>query len=428
MLNRYRELVGKIKFNKTILKSFTYLSILQVLNMIIPLVSYPYLIRVLETEAYGLVIYITTVVSYFSILINFGYQLTATKKIAQNRHRPKKLNEIFSAVIICKLLLFLCSAIIFVGLVFVFEAFSKNLTLAILCFIVCINDVIFPGWFFQGVENMKYITIINALSRFISLALVFIFISKPEDYLLVPVFNFLGSFGGAIVGWYNVKTQYSVKFFIVPFFKIRHYFQDSVAVFATNVTAVIKDRSSIIFIGALLGNQQVAYYYLANRVINTILALFFNVSAAIFPNIAKSKDHSMLAKTIYYTFLLGLACCLGIVFLSSFIVKLYGGQQMLPAIPVLQILSLTLVFSPVISLVGLPLIVNSKYGVYYRSVIATTLFYLVCNGLLYLFDLASIYTITWALIFTLLVELVNRAYICKRVGLGHWIFSDTTKK
>jgi PST family polysaccharide transporter len=395
--------------------------------MIIPLVSYPYLIRVLEAESYGLVIYITTIVSYFSILINFGYQLTATKKISQNRHRPEKLNEIFSAVVICKLLLFLFSAVIFVGLVSVFDVLSKNLILAILCFIVCLNDVIFPGWFFQGVENMKYITIINVLSRFISLALVFIFISRPEDYLLVPVFNFLGAFGGAIVGWYHVKNRYSVKFSSVPFFKVRHYLQDSLPVFATNVTAVIKDRSNILFIGGLLGTQQVAYYYLANRVISTVLALFFNISASVFPNVAKSKDYSILRKTIYYTFLLGVSCSLGMVFLSKFIVQLYGGEQMLPAIPILQILSLTLVFSPVISLVGLPLIVNNKYGVYYRSATITTLFYLVSNGLLFWFDVASIYTITYALIVTLVIELVNRAYLVKRAGLGHWIFPGTIK-
>ncbi|MCF0074490.1 oligosaccharide flippase family protein [Dyadobacter sp. CY261] len=423
MLKSYQGLISKLKTHKTIISSFGYLSILQVLNMVMPLVSYPYLIRVLGTESYGLIIYITTIASYFSILVNFGYQLTATKKVAQNRHRIAKLNQIVSAVIISKVFLLLISAVIFAGMIAAFDVLSSNKMLAIMCFAVCVNEVIFPSWFFQGMEKMKHITVINVVSRIASLGLIFLFVKSPGDYLLVPIFNFLGAFGGAAYGWYNMTQRYSIRLLVQPYRRIRHYLLESWPVFATTITGIVKDRTNVIFIGAFLGNKEVLYYYFANRIVTTLLALFYNVSAAIFPNLSKSRNHLLLNKAVKMTALAGIFVALSIVVLSKFIVTVYGGKEMIPSIPILQILSVMLIIVPLTSLFGLPLVINGKYDLLYRGSLYSTSVYLITICVLYVMECINIYSVTFGLIFILMFELANRYYLCRKSGYGHWIFS-----
>ena len=102
-------MINKIKpiflRNKLLIKNFSYLSAFQIFNIFIPLATYPYLIRILGSETYGLIIFALSIVTYFSMIINFGFNISATKDVAENKNNNNKLNEIVSSVFIIKIFL-----------------------------------------------------------------------------------------------------------------------------------------------------------------------------------------------------------------------------------------------------------------------------------------------------------------------------------
>ena len=114
MNNSILRLKNILKNHSTILQNLSYISVLHLFNMLIPLLSYPYLIRVLGKETYGIIIFAQAIVGYFVILIGFGFNISATKEISINRDDKKKVSEIVSSVLIIKgILLVFFSNIIF---------------------------------------------------------------------------------------------------------------------------------------------------------------------------------------------------------------------------------------------------------------------------------------------------------------------------
>ena len=168
-------MINKIKpiflRNKLLIKNFSYLSAFQIFNILIPLATYPYLIRILGRETYGLIIFALSIVTYFSMIINFGFNISATKDVAENKNNNNKLNEIVSSVFIIKIFLWFVSFFLLLVLIAVIPSFRENWLLFFLVFGMTFNELLFPQWFFQGIEKMKYITIINIISKILQIKL-----------------------------------------------------------------------------------------------------------------------------------------------------------------------------------------------------------------------------------------------------------------
>lgn len=417
MLDKIKQVTSN---HKVLIQNFSYLSALQVFNMLVPLITYPYLIRVLGKETYGLVVYAQAIVGYLVILIDFGFNISATKEISIHRNNKEKLEEVVSSVFIIKGALFFISVIILISLTFIIPQAKEYKTLFLLTLWMCLYNVIFPIWYFQGIEQMKYITYITLVSRLSFLGLIFIFIKSQNDYLFIPILNGVGALIAGIAALYIIFIKHYISFRIPRKAVLNKYFKDSLIIFTSRISS-LKDNTPTFLIGTFLGNSEVAYYDLVYKVIRVLISVFDNITNVFFPRVAKNKDHNLNRRIVKFELVFIVIAYVLLCIFAEQIVLIIGGKQMLPSIPIFYILGL-LLFRPLSSFIGATVLVtNNLSKEFSKNLIYATIVYFLITLLLFPLKMVSVYTFAMTIVLALFFEIGHRLYIIRKNQLKHWI-------
>lgn len=310
-----------------------HLVILQLANYLLPLLTTPYLARVLGPENFGKITFALTVVLYFSMLTDYGFNLSATRQIALNNDNKQKLNQIFSSVIIIKFAIFLLSLVMLTILIVSFEMFRIEMYLYLSLFTLVLGQVLFPTWFFQGMQKMKYITYINLVSKAIFTFFIFYFVQDRSDYLLVAYFTAGGYLLSGIIATYFVFSDYKIKFSWQNLDVLRFHLLEGWHVFFSGISISLYAMSSTIFIGLFSNNAAVANFAVADKIIQAIKALYSPFSQSFFPLISTkvaAKDDETLQIVYKIIFLIGFVMfgvsTLLFMFADQIIMVLFGAQ------------------------------------------------------------------------------------------------------
>lgn len=340
----------KIYNNRELLTNFSYLSILQIFNLFIPFLTYPYLIRVLGSELYGLIIFTQVIAGYFNIFISFGFALFGAKEVSIHRANKTKLSEIISVITFIKFVFFIIS-ILFLFVYFLLFP-NKNQNLYFLAFWICLVDIFFPIWFFQGIEKMKFISIISITSKIINLLLVFILIKDNSDILLFYIINILTTLVSGFLSYFLIKKE-SVYFYLPNLSIIKKALSSAYMFFlqgAITITYVITNK---FFIGYFLGMQAMAYYDLAEKIVSLFRIPQTILSQIAFPKIVFSKNKNLLRKIFNISFLINCSIYfIFIVILGKNIVLILGGSNMISSLEILYLLGLLIPISAIANVLG----------------------------------------------------------------------------
>jgi PST family polysaccharide transporter len=284
--------------NKQLIENIISLFILQGSNYILPLITFPYLVRVLGPEKFGLIAFAQAFIQYFIIITDYGFNLTATKEIAIYRDHSQKISGIFSSVMIIKLFFMIISFMIMSVIIFSFSKFTADCELYFITFLTVIGNVLFPIWFFQGVEKMRYITLINMSTRIIITILIFVCIRQEADYILVALIQSIGSVFAGIVALLVIRKHYNNLFVMPTYNQLIIALKEGWYVFISTAAVSLYTASNMIFLGFLGGNIAVGYFSAADKVIKAVQGLIGPVSQSIYPHISmlvvKSKEEALI--------------------------------------------------------------------------------------------------------------------------------------
>jgi PST family polysaccharide transporter len=333
-----RELIEKVKLwskktgTKRVIENFTWLTVFQVLEKLIPLITIPYLIRTIGIEKWGLTTFALSFIQYFNTFVDYGFNATAVREVSFNQDNQKELNRIFSEVMFIKFFLTLISFIIFLAFVLSIKKFSKEFLVFLFTFGWVVGQMLFPLWFFQGMEKMKFSTILSSFAKIVFLALIFIIVKKESDYFLVPLLNSMGMILAGIIGLLIVIFNFKVNFIIPDIKNVVKTLKESGKVFISNLFISFYTNTRIFALGLFTDNTIVGYYGIAEKIAFYLGMPFGLFAQAMYPRLsnfyAKSKEkfYKLIKYLNIVAFLWGICLfTIGILF-SSLIVLLLTGK------------------------------------------------------------------------------------------------------
>lgn len=287
-MNVLKSLKGKE--SKIVISNIFYLTLINIANFVLPLLTFPYLVRVIGIDKFGLLSFATSIITYFLIFTDYGFNITATRLISINRDDKEKINEIFSSVIILKIFLLSISMILLLLMVFIIPKLRSDAYIYFLTFGLVIGQVLFPVWYFQGIEKMKIISILNIISKIFFTSAIFIFVKSSEDFYLVPLFSSLGFILIGIISIIICIFKYNIKIVYQSISVLKYYLIEGWHIFISNITVTLYTTSTVTILGFFTNNTIVGYYSSADRIISAIRGLIGPVTQAIFPYLSRKVD------------------------------------------------------------------------------------------------------------------------------------------
>jgi PST family polysaccharide transporter len=340
------EIKKYIEPHKTLVKNFTSLSLLQISNYLFPLITLPYLVRVLGPEKFGLVNFAMAFITYFVTICDYGFNLSVTKQIAVNRDNQEKINEIFSSVISSKIILGILSVFILVVIIFNIEKFSKDASIYLLSFGIVAGNILFPIWFYQGIEDMKFITLITFGARFVGTILIFLFINNATDYKILVIIYSLVSILIGVSGFFISIIKFNISLFIPEFESIRFQFKEGLQIFVSTLSINLYTTTNIFLLGILVNDTAVGYFTAADKIRMAVQNILPTITQTVFPHINKllsesfEKFLSFIKYLLKYQTIISFLISLILYLFAEQIVEIVLGNKYPQSIPVLKILSL----------------------------------------------------------------------------------------
>lgn len=292
---------------KTLLENFISLSSLQVLGIVLPLITLPYVIKTLGFDNYGLIILASSLIAYFQALTDYSFKITATRDIAVFRESPKKLNLIYSKVLMIKAIFLTISFFILTAVILLYPPFYKERAVFFLTMPMLLGYALFPEWFFQGIEKMKYITILNSSLRIFFTVCVFIFIKKESDYWIYPLLQSVGSIVVGIVAQFILIKKFKLKFIWLPVKTIKHSIVSNFPIFLNQSLPTLYNNTSFFLLGILTTTSLLGVYDAIKKVVDLSVALLNIVSRVFFPFLNRKKEAFPRYKKLIFTLSIGLA-------------------------------------------------------------------------------------------------------------------------
>lgn len=315
---------------KRVLENILSLGLLQGANYLLPLVSFPYLTRVLGVEKFGLVMFAQALVTYLNSVSEYGFNLSATREIAISRSDTDRVSRIFSEVLGAKMTLMILTFNIMLALLFAFDKFSEDKFLYILTFGTVLGQVMLPNWLFQGMEQMKFISILNVSARALFLVLIFLIIRNPDDYIKVPMLNGLGMITAGIAGLLLGKIRFKLKIGLPSLAGICGQLRMGWNLFVSTVAITLYRNSNVFLLGLVAPYSVVGYFAIAEKIVKAVQSMITPVTQSLFPFISRkfaavsvSESINTLLNLSRYYLLMMISLATAIVVFQPLIAKIF---------------------------------------------------------------------------------------------------------
>jgi PST family polysaccharide transporter len=361
--------------DSVIIKNISSLFSLRIAGYIIPLITLPYLVRVLEPVGYGTFAFCLAIIQYFSIAVNYGFDLSATKRIAESKNDKIKISVIYWNVLVSRLLIAITGFGVLCLLPFLFEGIDAIFFILLISYLTVLGDAIFPQWLFQGKEQLGKISIIRVVSQLFSIPLLFLLVKSPEDIWITALLTTLPPLITALVSSYLIRSRRWVVWCKPTFSEMKGQLADGWHLFISSAAISLYTTSTTVILGIIAGPVSVAVYVSANKLLQAGLSVYSPLTASFYPRInslmaeSKSKALELIKYVLKLQIKITILTGLGMYFCSPFIVKVLFGAEYERSGELLQIMSVLPLIIGLSNVFGVLVLLTHNYKKEFSSIL-----------------------------------------------------------
>jgi len=317
---------------------------IQVASYVLPLLTFPYLARVLGKEKFGLIAWSQAFVGYFLTVTEYGFNFSVVREIAVSRDDPHQLNRTYTSAMAARFLLMLGSLAVMTAAVFLTPQFRAEWPLFYINFLTVVGTALFPQWLFQGLERMGFITVREIGARVLGLCFVFILVRTSQDYLWAAAIMSGSTAIGGLIGLLYVEKLTKVRFTRTSWPEIWHVLREGWHVFLSTAAISVYTKSNIVILGLVAKEAEVGVFAAAMRLVEAAKLLVFPMTNSLYPYVSRLGRPEALAfirKSLPRVILPFTAISIGLGVLAPLGIHILFGRKYDEAIPLLRIMSPT---------------------------------------------------------------------------------------
>ena len=404
-------MLNKRLIGNPLIENFLSLTILQGINYLLPLITIPYLYNHLGAERYGLVNFAISFIQYFLIVTDFGFGLSGTRYIAENRDQKEAIDTYVNSATFSRIGICIISFAVLLICLFLIPSLRQEKVFFLLFFGQVIGNIMSPYWFFQGMEQMRFITIMTVITKILSLTPLFFVVKDSVDYFYIPLCYSIGSIGSGIICLYLMRKRFGVNFFFPKIQDIVIVTKDSANYFLSRISVSMFTNTNTFILGLVLGNTIVGYYSLADKVYQALTGIYQPLVAAIFPYMTKNKRITLFKKIFIWSNLANI-CLIVIVALGiSDIMHILFRDVDESSVKVMHIFLFACLVALPNTLLGYPFLAALGHPNFTNySLVGVSLMHIVIIVCLWACGWISIYNVAWIVVITETSLLFIRAW------------------
>ena len=342
----------------SIKKNYIYNLFYQLLTILLPLLTTPYLSKVLGANGIGIYSYTLSITTYFILIGAFGTALYGQREIAYVQDDIQKKTQIFFEIVIIKIITMSLISVVY-GLVFCF--FSQYYIYYRVFLLEILANVIDISWFYQGIEDFKKIVVKNTVVKLISIISIFVFVKSTNDTWKYILIYCLSNLLGNLSMWLNMKKNINIS--LLKGIKLKKHLKPMLLLFIPQLAISVYTVLDKSMIGTITSNMsEVGFYEQSQKIVKLSLTLLTSLGTVMLPKIASinsKNDMEKIKKYIYgsfrFSWLLASPICFGLIGISSNIVPWFYGQGFE------KVSLLICVFCPMTIFISLANVIGNQY-------------------------------------------------------------------
>lgn len=329
-------------------------------GLLFPIITFPYAARVLLPEGIGAVNFLSSVISYIVLFTSLGIPMYAVKEVAKYRDNQSERDKITVEILILSTILCLLGYVV----VWALAHFVPQINAQSSLFYILSLTIIFTGigadWFYQGVEDFKFITIRAILVRLISASSLFIFVKDSSDILIYGVISVGSSVGNNLINFIHLRKIINIKLFSIKELEVSRHIKPAVEVFILNLIVSLYIQLNSVMLGFISGDKEVGYFTAGTKISHIGLTIISSLGTVLLPrcsHLIKSGDiqrfKTVIKKSLDVTLALSLPMTMGLVVLAVPITMVFCGQDYTDSIYVLILNAPVIVFISLTNVMGI---------------------------------------------------------------------------
>lgn len=345
---------------------------LQLAKYILPLVTLPYLARVLGNDGYGIRAFVLSVMTFMQCFFDFGFGMSATEDVIRCREDKKAVGKIVGEVYQARVILFVLLGIVLYGMTEFVPLLNQNKVYTVLAFLAVAINAFLPDFVFMGYEQMAILTTRYVVSKLVGTILIFVLIKAPADLLFVPVSDIVTSIIGLTWTIFSMKKNYNISVVFGTFYDSVRCLRKSFLYFISNLSSTAFNSYTTFAIGAFITSPlDISYWSISLSVVNALQSLYPPVFNSLYPHMIANKDVGLIKKIGSIAFPIISILTIALVIMSKPIMCILGGSSYLPGAYIISWLAPLLLISFYSTFFGWPTL--GAYG-YVKELTKSTLF------------------------------------------------------